>query len=250
MERDSLLLAHFAAAREEVLLRIRLRERALFLYAAGFGLLGAYYLQSGEPLTLLLIVIGAVMASVMYTYEDGMITSIGRWFADEYVPALAGPVPLWDAWWPKNLARAGFFQSRYLAVATVVSATSGLAMAFYCAHVGLPVPVAVALIGASILGPGALIHQAFRIRRGLARSLPERRLVPSSPSSDGPAASPFRGQADAPFMAEKSEYSKEAREFISEHIKEHRHEGMPQDQAVAAALDEARRKGMKVPEEK
>jgi hypothetical protein len=53
-------------------------------------------------------------------------------------------------------------------------------------------------------------------------------------------------------MAEKegkSDYSDEARAFISEHIKEHRHEGMPQDQAVAAALSEARRKGMKVPEE-
>lgn len=51
-------------------------------------------------------------------------------------------------------------------------------------------------------------------------------------------------------MAEKPAYSKEAREFISEHVKEHRHEGMPQDQAVAAAMSEARRKGMKVPEEK
>lgn len=53
-------------------------------------------------------------------------------------------------------------------------------------------------------------------------------------------------------MAEKEkkqEYSEEAREFLSEHIREHRHEGMPQDQAVAAAMDEARRKGLKVPEE-
>lgn len=51
-------------------------------------------------------------------------------------------------------------------------------------------------------------------------------------------------------MAEKpedSEYSEEARAFIHEHVKEHRHEGMPQDQAVAAAMDEARRKGLKVP---
>lgn len=54
-------------------------------------------------------------------------------------------------------------------------------------------------------------------------------------------------------MAEKKQadtgYGEEAREFISEHIKKHRHEGMPQDQAVAAAMDEARRKGLKVPEE-
>ena len=46
-----------------------------------------------------------------------------------------------------------------------------------------------------------------------------------------------------------SDYSENAREFISEHIKEHRKEGMPQDQAVAAAMSEARRKGMKVPDE-
>ena len=54
-------------------------------------------------------------------------------------------------------------------------------------------------------------------------------------------------------MTEKkteSEYSERSREFISEHIKEHREDGMPQDQAVAAAMSEARRKGMKVPEEK
>ena len=51
-------------------------------------------------------------------------------------------------------------------------------------------------------------------------------------------------------MPEKDEgYSEEARKFISDHIKEHRHEGMPQDQAVAAAMDEARRKGLKVPQE-
>lgn len=53
-------------------------------------------------------------------------------------------------------------------------------------------------------------------------------------------------------MTEKkveSDYSENAREFISEHIKEHREEGMPQRQAVAAAMSEARRKGMKVPEE-
>ena len=51
-------------------------------------------------------------------------------------------------------------------------------------------------------------------------------------------------------MAEKkeSEYSENAREFIHEHIKEHRDDGMPQRQAVAAAMSEARRKGMKVPD--
>lgn len=53
-------------------------------------------------------------------------------------------------------------------------------------------------------------------------------------------------------MAEKKSegYSEESREFISKHVKEHMHEGMPQDQAVAAAMSEARRKGMKVPEER
>lgn len=51
-------------------------------------------------------------------------------------------------------------------------------------------------------------------------------------------------------MADKSDYSENAREFVSDHIKKHRHEGMPQDQAVAAAMSEARRKGLKVPEEK
>jgi hypothetical protein len=55
-------------------------------------------------------------------------------------------------------------------------------------------------------------------------------------------------------MAEKKGrdegYSEEAREFISEHVRHHKEKGMPQDQAVAAAMDEARRKGMKVPEER
>lgn len=50
-------------------------------------------------------------------------------------------------------------------------------------------------------------------------------------------------------QGDESGYSEEARAFISQHVKEHRHEGMPQDQAVAAAMDEARRKGMKVPPE-
>jgi Family of unknown function (DUF6496) len=55
-------------------------------------------------------------------------------------------------------------------------------------------------------------------------------------------------------MAEKEKdegYSQEAREFISKEIKHHvDDQGMPQDQAVAAAMSEARRKGMKVPDEK
>lgn len=49
---------------------------------------------------------------------------------------------------------------------------------------------------------------------------------------------------------EKGEgYSEEARKRISDHVKEHRHEGMPPDRAVAAAMGEVRREGLKVPEE-
>lgn len=53
-------------------------------------------------------------------------------------------------------------------------------------------------------------------------------------------------------MAEKdSGYSEGAREFIGKEIKHHvKDKGMPQDQAVAAAMSEARRKGLKVPREK
>ncbi|GEM_PF-3952038 len=54
-------------------------------------------------------------------------------------------------------------------------------------------------------------------------------------------------------MAEKGKegYSDEARKFIHEEVKHHvEDKGMKQDQAVAAAMDEARRKGLKVPEEK
>lgn len=173
MDRVELLQAHFVAAREEALLRIRLRERALFLYAVGFGLLGAYFLQSKEPLALLLIVASAVIASVMYTYEDGMITSIGRWFAEDYLPVVGRSVPLWDAWWPRNLAGAGFFQSRYLAVAVVVGVTSGLAMGFYCTAVAMTLVPTVAVISAAVSLPAAIIYQAFKIRRNLARSLHE-----------------------------------------------------------------------------
>jgi hypothetical protein len=53
-------------------------------------------------------------------------------------------------------------------------------------------------------------------------------------------------------MVERKEatgYSEEAREFIEQEIKHHREKGMPQDQAAAAAMSEARRKGMKVPKE-
>ncbi|HEY4002678.1 MAG TPA: hypothetical protein VGO93_27640 [Candidatus Xenobia bacterium] len=46
----------------------------------------------------------------------------------------------------------------------------------------------------------------------------------------------------------QSEYGDKARGFISEEIKHHIHEhGMPQSQAVAAAMSEARQKGLKVP---
>lgn len=52
-------------------------------------------------------------------------------------------------------------------------------------------------------------------------------------------------------MPEKKDaYSDKAREFLGDEIEHHREKGMPQDQAVAAAMDEARRKGLKVPKEK
>lgn len=53
-------------------------------------------------------------------------------------------------------------------------------------------------------------------------------------------------------MAEKdSGYSDKAREFLDKEIEHHvEDKGMPQDQAVAAAMSEARRKGLKVPDEK
>lgn len=44
-----------------------------------------------------------------------------------------------------------------------------------------------------------------------------------------------------------SAYSRSARRTISRHIRKHKKEGMPQKQAVAAAMSEARRKGKKVP---
>lgn len=47
-------------------------------------------------------------------------------------------------------------------------------------------------------------------------------------------------------MAE-SQYSDSARRTISKHVRKHKKEGMPQRQAVAAAMSEARRKGKKVP---
>jgi hypothetical protein len=54
-------------------------------------------------------------------------------------------------------------------------------------------------------------------------------------------------------MAERKNdagYSEKSRGFISEEIKHHvKDKGMPQDQAVAAAMSEARRKGLKVPKE-
>ena len=50
-------------------------------------------------------------------------------------------------------------------------------------------------------------------------------------------------------MAE-SAYSKSSRKLISRHVRKHKKEGMPQDQAVAVAMSEARRKGKKVPSRK
>jgi hypothetical protein len=51
-------------------------------------------------------------------------------------------------------------------------------------------------------------------------------------------------------MAKKggSEYGEKARGFLEEEISHHvKDKGMPQDQAVAAAMSEARRKGLRVP---
>lgn len=50
-------------------------------------------------------------------------------------------------------------------------------------------------------------------------------------------------------MAE-SAYSEKSRKQISRHVRKHRKEGMPQDQAVAAAMSEARRSGKKTPARK
>lgn len=56
------------------------------------------------------------------------------------------------------------------------------------------------------------------------------------------------GEDPAPMA--QSAYSEKARKQISRHIRKHRDEGMPQDQAVAAAMSEARRSGKKVPKRK
>ena len=45
----------------------------------------------------------------------------------------------------------------------------------------------------------------------------------------------------------KSKISPVCRRKISSHIRKHRREGMERDQAVAAAYDEARRDGCKIP---
>jgi hypothetical protein len=53
-------------------------------------------------------------------------------------------------------------------------------------------------------------------------------------------------------MAKKdsSAYGEKARGFLSEEIRHHiKDKDMPRDQAMAAAMSEARRKGLKVPEE-
>lgn len=48
----------------------------------------------------------------------------------------------------------------------------------------------------------------------------------------------------------KDAYSDKARDFLGKEIRHHvKDKGMPQDQAVAAAMSEARKKGLKVPEE-
>lgn len=68
-------------------------------------------------------------------------------------------------------------------------------------------------------------------------------------ASDAGARTAKPARAQARTMAE-SEYSEKAREFISkeiEHLVEDK--GYEQDRAVAAAMDMARRKGYKVPDE-
>lgn len=51
-------------------------------------------------------------------------------------------------------------------------------------------------------------------------------------------------------MGKDSDYSDKARKFLDKEIEHHvEDKGMPQDQAVAAAMSEARRKGMKVPDD-
>lgn len=60
------------------------------------------------------------------------------------------------------------------------------------------------------------------------------------------AATALHGSRNASPMA-KSAYSSSARRTISKHVRKHRKEGMPQDQAVAAAMSEARRSGKKAP---
>lgn len=48
----------------------------------------------------------------------------------------------------------------------------------------------------------------------------------------------------------KSDYGEDARKFLEKEIKHHvEDKGMPQDQAVAAAMSEARRQGYKIPDE-
>ena len=49
---------------------------------------------------------------------------------------------------------------------------------------------------------------------------------------------------------QKSSYSRKSRKSISRHIRRHKRKGMPQKQAVAAAMSEQRRKGRKVPSRK
>lgn len=48
----------------------------------------------------------------------------------------------------------------------------------------------------------------------------------------------------------RSSYSRKSKRSISRHVKRHKRKGMPQKQAVAAAMSEQRRKGRKVPARK
>ena len=72
--------------------------------------------------------------------------------------------------------------------------------------------------------------------------------LPDEPNEDAAATLKDEGPG-SPTMANDSEYSEKAREFISRHVEKHMEEdGMKQERAVAAAMNEAREKGYKVPD--
>lgn len=56
-----------------------------------------------------------------------------------------------------------------------------------------------------------------------------------------------RKRSSAKTSRKTSRYSEKAKAGLSRHIRKHRKQGMPQKQAVAAAMSEQRRKGRKVP---